>query len=186
MRWACLLAGLAVEVVHRVDRNCVATDGVDVVHGNLPQKSQLVVQGFRPGESPLYNGNSTRVIPLHVVSRRVADINLDSPDFTSNHRHPGFVAQLEPRPGGGRNDPRREVTAPAAPREVGGQGRASAAIRSTASMTSSGAHARLRRTCPRPSRPNAGPFERARRERSSSTDAGSSPQPYAERSIQAR
>src|SRR5690606_3732790 len=106
MRWACLLAGLAVEVVHRVDRNCVATDGVDVVHGNLPQKSQLVVQGFRPGESPLYNGNSTRVIPLHVVSRRVADISLDTPDFTSNHRHPGFVAQLEPRPGGGRNDPR--------------------------------------------------------------------------------
>src|SRR5690606_17134610 len=82
MRWACLLAGLAVEVVHRVDRNCVATDGVDVVHGNLPQKSQLVVQGFRPGESPLYNGNSVGVIPLHVVSRRVAAINLDTPDFT--------------------------------------------------------------------------------------------------------
>lgn len=30
-----LLAALALQVVHRIDRNGVATHGVDVVHGNL-------------------------------------------------------------------------------------------------------------------------------------------------------
>jgi len=32
-----LLAALAHQVVHRVDRDCVATDGIDVIHGNLLQ-----------------------------------------------------------------------------------------------------------------------------------------------------
>jgi hypothetical protein len=30
-----LLAALTLQVVHRIDRNGVATHGVDVVHGNL-------------------------------------------------------------------------------------------------------------------------------------------------------
>lgn len=56
-------------------------------------------------------------------------------------------------------------------------------MRATASVSTSGLHATLRRTYPRPSRPNAGPFERATRACSRMWAAGSSPQPYAERSI---
>jgi hypothetical protein len=83
----CLLAAVALQVVHRVDRNCVAADGVIFeIHDGLPVFTKSVLPNllrkpampfsltFLPHRSncscggyPLYNVNHTPVIPLDVV-----------------------------------------------------------------------------------------------------------------------
>ncbi len=67
---ACLLAALALQVVHGVDRNRVTAHAVDFIHGDPPSEKLAVEKcftGTSPGGFLLYSRNTTDVIPLHVV-----------------------------------------------------------------------------------------------------------------------
>lgn len=89
---AVLLAAVALQVIHGIDRYCIAADVVVVVHEDLLGVVCREVKSlFRlhqlfsclRRESPLYNPNDTPVIPLHLVFRRVAIFFY----FTRNCRH---------------------------------------------------------------------------------------------------
>ena len=60
-----LLAALALQVVHGVDRNRVTAHAVNVIHGEPP--SDVSIPAVLRSEFSLYNRNATDVIPLHVV-----------------------------------------------------------------------------------------------------------------------
>ena len=84
----CLLAALALEVVHRIDRNRVTAHAVNVVHGDPPSTSLNPRLNPR-GEFPLYNRNATDVIPLDVVILCVSRLSLFSrqrPTFLADFR----------------------------------------------------------------------------------------------------
>ena len=60
-----LLAAVALQVVHRIDRNRVTAHAVNVVHGDPP--SEVFSPAHPRDEFSLYNRNATDVIPLDVV-----------------------------------------------------------------------------------------------------------------------
>ena len=69
LRISRLLAAVALQEIHGINRNCVAADVVFVLHSRTSPKFVFhrVVRGVS-----LYNRNDTVVIPLDVVVRRVA------------------------------------------------------------------------------------------------------------------
>lgn len=91
---ACLLAALALQVVHGVDRNRVTAHAVDFIHGDPPSEKLAVEKcstGTSPGGPSPYNRNTTDVIPLHVVISGVSR-TVDSRRVRSHPAHSSRIS----------------------------------------------------------------------------------------------